>query len=291
MDVSAVINASEKTLEHLGLIKAGDRLNLVAFCKDGMEEQKNDKLSGENPKEDSSKTKRALLEAFLSRKSVKKNSRSVSALPSSQERKKRKERIKTKKIQLGWKHYKDEEERYVLVPFSKGGGSRFADVPLTMDRFELLQLCKNTFFPNGQSVYGKQDDMLIDLSNFKGEEIEDNIMINQATMPFNVGNYMEAYKIKSVRVYLQSKKAFVDNEENDDDLYKPTFSFNEEDVTPAVTRSESLLIGSSEDRYMIKEEQDKAYKLSLEADRKKEEQKHKERVQDARKARLPPCRT
>ena len=57
MDVSAVLSAPEGFLEQLGLSKAGDRLNLVAFCK----------TTNERP-EKSQEKKKALLEAFLSRK-------------------------------------------------------------------------------------------------------------------------------------------------------------------------------------------------------------------------------
>ena len=61
MVVSAVLSALEGFLEQLGLSKAGDRLNLVAFCK----------TTNERP-EKSQEKKKALLEAFLSRKKMKK---------------------------------------------------------------------------------------------------------------------------------------------------------------------------------------------------------------------------
>lgn len=61
MDVSAVLNASERILEQLGLTKAGDRLNLTAFCKSAQEH--NGKPG--KPQEDTTTKKKALLEAFL----------------------------------------------------------------------------------------------------------------------------------------------------------------------------------------------------------------------------------
>ena len=63
---------------------------------------------------------------------------------------KKREKIKTKKVQLGWKHFREEDNAYVLVPLAKGGGSRTVDVPITTSRFELYQTCKNLFFPDGQ---------------------------------------------------------------------------------------------------------------------------------------------
>lgn len=77
---------------------------------------------------------------------------------------------------------------YVLVPLSKGGSSRTVDVPVTITRFELYQTCKSLFFPDGQSVFGHADDMLLDLTNVKNEKIGDTIKI---------ANYKEAHKIKT----------------------------------------------------------------------------------------------
>ena len=63
MDVSAVLSAPEGFLEQLGLSKAGDRLNLVAYRK----------TTSEKP-ENSQNKKKTLLEAFHSRKKKWKNS-------------------------------------------------------------------------------------------------------------------------------------------------------------------------------------------------------------------------
>ena len=57
MDGPAVLSAPEGLLEQLGLSKAGDRLNLMAYCK----------TANEKPVKSQEK-KKALLEAFLSRK-------------------------------------------------------------------------------------------------------------------------------------------------------------------------------------------------------------------------------
>ena len=56
MDKSAIALASEAGLEELGLVRAGDRLNLISFCK------------SEAPVKDNADKRRALLETFLSSK-------------------------------------------------------------------------------------------------------------------------------------------------------------------------------------------------------------------------------
>ena len=59
MDAPAVLSAPEGLLEQLGLSKAGDRLNLVAYCK----------TTHEKPNE-SQQEKKALLEARSTHRSV-----------------------------------------------------------------------------------------------------------------------------------------------------------------------------------------------------------------------------
>ena len=278
MDAPAVLSAPEGLLEQLGLSKAGDRLNLMAYCKTSIEKP-----------EKSQEKKKALLEAFLSRKKMKKSNQ-TKELKSVE---KKKEKIRYKKVQLGWKHFREEDGAYVQVPLSKGGGSRTVDVPVTISRFKLYQMCKRLFFPDEQSLYGKADDMLMDLANFKDEKIGDTITVGaDCTRPFNIANYMEAHKIKTVRLYLRSKRLTIDS---DDDLDHSPFDIKE--VMPLVDLNEgSSLIGSSEDRKALKEEQDEALRVSLLTDEKRhddlerkiDDEKRKERLQRARMERVLP---
>lgn len=181
--------------------------------------------------------KKALLEAFLSRKKMKKSSQKTNECKTSQEKK---EKIKNKQVHLGWKHFREQDDTYVLVPLSKGGGSRKVDVPVTISRFELYQTCKSLFFLDGQSVFGHADDMLLDLTNFKDEKIGDTINVGgNCSVPFNNANYMEAHKIKTLRLYLRSKKISTDS---DDEL--ACSPFDTQDVMPLVgSNEESSLIG------------------------------------------------
>ena len=83
--------------------------------------------------------------------------------------------------------------------------------------------------------------MDLDLANFKDEKISDAITVGaDCTVPFNVANYMEAHKIKTVRLYLRSKLLTTDS---DDDLYHSPFDIKE--VMPPVdlenVRSTSVL--------------------------------------------------
>ena len=265
MDKSAIALASEAALEGLGLVRAGDQLNLISFCK------------SEAPVKDKA-DKRALVETFLSSKKDKFKTSSTLKGESSSHRKK--DNTKTKKVQLDWKHFQDSVDKYVLVPLSKGGGCRFVSVPQTMGKFELMKLCKETFFPDGLSHYGKERDLFMDLTNFQDGKIEHTIVVNKVELPFNIGNYMEAYKLRNLRLYLRTKNIFsIEDEEEDeeeDDL--PTYlqDYTKPDV-PETQSNNALLIGTSEERKKIAEEQHDEYCLILNADIAKEEQQHKKK--------------
>ncbi|CAB4019781.1 Hypothetical predicted protein [Paramuricea clavata] len=173
-------------------------------------------------------------------------------------------------VYLGWKHFKEQEKAYTLVPLVKGGGSRVIEMPLTSCKTDIYQTCKNFFFPDGNSIFGNEDDMLFSLTNFK------------------------ARKIRTVRLYLQSRK--IDGSDDDDDLLSSAFdhdlnqegsligphlerqslvSRNQEsslinstlDMQSLVSQNqESSLIGSTLERQSLASEQDKEYQKSLKVD-------------------------
>ena len=146
MDALAISNASDELLKEMGLSKAGDRLSLKGFCARHKDE-------GSSQLEGSKNRKRALLEAFLSRKkeSKKPNSKSKSSYSLIRESQKQ----KMKKVQLGWKHFKEQEQAYTLVPLIKGGGSRVVEMAVSSSKMDIFKTCKDLFFPGGNSIYFK----------------------------------------------------------------------------------------------------------------------------------------
>lgn len=169
----------------------------------------------------------------------------------------RKKSENLKKVQIGWKHFKEEEDAYVLVPLAKGGGSRQVDLPLSTSKWDLLKTCKSLFFPNGKTLFEKEEEMAFDLANFEGGKIEVVVNIGGKERLFNINNYIEAHKVKNVRIYLRSQKVLDYSSEDDNLLDMHTSS------------SSSSLIGSTEERAALKLEQDEAFNASLNADRQK----------------------
>ena len=152
MDISAVAHASDDFLLQLGLEQAGDRLSLKAFC--ARECETSDK-SGEG--KEFKEKKRTLLESSLRKKGKKpKTAGDISS---------KKAVEKSRKIELGWKHFKSHAQAFVFVPLAKGGGTRTISMPATSNRLDLIQEGKALFFPKGESIFGRVEDMSFSLAN------------------------------------------------------------------------------------------------------------------------------
>ena len=72
---------------------------------------------------------------------------------------------KSRKIELGWKHFESHAQGFVLVPLAKGGGTRTISMPATSNRLDLIQEGKALFFPKGESIFGRVEDMSFSLAN------------------------------------------------------------------------------------------------------------------------------
>ena len=253
MDISAIIIASDNLLEDLGLSKVGDRLSLRGFCTKEVERVH------EKEAEHTREQKRSYLEAFFLRKKVKKPPLQSSS-PSDIS-----EKSKSKKIQIGWKHFSEKEHKFVLVPLAKGGGSRMIDMPLSSNRWDVMKAAKELFFPDGESLYGNMEDMEFDLANFKDEAIHSSIRTQKGKVPFTLQSYIHTHKAKTVRIYIRSKvmEMTTDATENGCD------------------DNSSSLIGCTEEKRSILTEQNQAYEESLKIDRAK-----KQTREDARKEKL-----
>ena len=247
MDALAITNASDELLKEMGLSKAGDRLSLKGFCA-------HEKGESSSQLEGSKNRKRALLEAFLSRKkeSKKPSSKSKSSYSSIKEPQKQ----KMKKVQLGWKHFKEQEQSYTFVPLIKGGGSRVVEMAVSSTRMDIFNTCKDLFFPGGNSIFGNEDNMIFSLTNFKGEKVGDSIRVGREDKPFNLCNYMEVHKIKTIRLYLQSRKI----DDSDDDSYDGA---SHDLPSEFDLNQDSLLIGSTMEMQNLVNEQDKEFQESL----------------------------
>lgn len=283
MDVSAVVQASDDLLRQLGLEQAGDRLSLRAFCD---RESETGSKSGEG--KESKEKKRTLLESFLRKKS--KRPKPAGDLSS------KRAIEKSRRVQLGWKHYKGHAKGFVPVPLAKGGGTRTISMPTTSNRIDLIQEGKALFFPKGESMFGRVEDMTFTLANFRDEEVGLTIETENREIAFNLRNYIEAYKAKTVRLYLRSKR----NDADCEPLSADDARDSDDDLIPMWEPRDLALIGSSSERAALRQSQDAEYEDSQRKDnakrRTQEEALEKEMqslrrktdLREARMARVPP---
>ena len=218
---------------------------------------------------------------------------------------------KSRKITLGWMHYSSKEKRFVTVRLNNGGGTRRIDVPFDSTKQDLIAEGKKLFFPGGQSTYGKEEEMLFNLANFRAETVEENIQTDETTADFTIQRYIEKHKLTLVRLYLTSKPDAPD--EDDYDLMQSVFErsvpakpkakkkdkgkawrlnhvnlpvdADAQDLCFLPDSSDSFpqlesddmawldysLLGTSEERQQLMTEQQEELQQSIEVDRRKEE--------------------
>ena len=190
-------------------------------------------------------------------------------------------------------------------------------MPVEATKDAIIAECVRLFFPNGSSKFlGKATDMDFGLANFKTEVIKVSVIVAGSEVPFALLNYLETHKTCKVRLYLTTRRKPALPSEINRSVGKPAKSTHssddEDDLRPMlITESElehtwndTVLIGSSEERQMIKSEQDNAYVASLENDKKRREPiereimewERKESLRHARGLRVPkepnwPCIT
>ena len=130
---------------------------------------------------------------------------------------------KTRRISLGLMQYSKKRNKYVSVRYSKVGGTRLIDVPLSMTKEELIKEGKVLFFQNGVCPLGAESDMIFELVNFKGEVINTLKERNGGALPFTVQRYFESYKLSKVQLYIACRP-LVDDDSDDGELMTSPFS-------------------------------------------------------------------
>lgn len=149
---------------------------------------------------------------------------------------------------------------------AKGGGTRTISTPTTSNRIDLIQEGKELFFPKGESLFGRVEDMSFSLGNFKYEEVGLTIETGSREVAFNLRNYIETYKAKTVRLYLRSKRNNTDCEPLYADDACDSACDSDDDLIPMWEPTELALLGSSSERAALKQSQDEEYQDSRSKD-------------------------
>ena len=298
MDAVAISHASDYTLRGLGL-KTGDILSLKAFVTDSEVNQKNSM-----EKQEREKRKLELIEQLQSGQGNK-SSGTKRNVGSSQTRNVKQRSRTSKKVQVGWMHYNEDQQRYVAVRMSRGGGTRDINMSVQANIEMVLNTASSVFFPDGKSCFGNLDEMNCTVGNYKGDIISTLTDENGEVHDFSVRKYYDISKTNRARLYLMSrlkheiddvkcpsvvdkeaedKKERQDNDQividdedefSDSELLRSTL-FDNDEWLPDLEPSISSLIGSSTDRAHLIAEQDNAFQLSQAADLVKMQQANEE---------------
>ena len=199
MSISATAHATDKDLKDLGLLKNGDIISLKRYCQGLLEDEE---------QKEKRREKVALLEDILDKNKLKRKLEAPMS-DSMQLLKKRKkgkaaEKKARKKIQLGWLHYDEKQERFIAVRQTKGGGTWDVNFTLDTTADEIIETGKTLFYPGGFSCFGDVEEMEFSLANYK-QEIIDTIIVDNKVVPFTLQRYMYCTKLPKVRVYLAPK--------------------------------------------------------------------------------------
>lgn len=288
MDTEAVKVSKEKDLKELGL-KAGDAIALKAFA------------SSVGTEESTERKRKLLLDICqTSLNTAKKNRKSPSSALEASEKPK-----PTRNVQGGWMHYQSSKSKYTVVRLARGGGTRNISIQLHKTMSDILKIFRETFFPDGENIYGKLSNMVIDIGNFKGDRISDNSL--------TLADYIDQHKLSKVRLYIMTKTKQPVNdfdesasEQNSDDVVDDDefqqsifhysllpdlddmFTESAENSSRVDFENTSTLVGSSAERCALKEEQDKEYTESLAKDQLKAKVKTRQQnLRDGRALRVP----
>lgn len=211
MDFEAIVFASDKCLEDIGLETKGDILALKAFAQ--RQGNKQSDAEYEERKRHLIDELRKGRENRLTPKEKKQKTQNIPSATTTSNR------TKTRKITFGWMHWirSPTQSRFVSVRATKGGGSRKVDLPLCSTKDEIISEGKRLFFPDDLSPHGSAKEMVFDIANFKGEMISDSMTDDDQTVPFTLERYINKSRLVNVRIYLTSKPVEKEESSESDD--------------------------------------------------------------------------
>ncbi|KAJ7389503.1 hypothetical protein OS493_031156 [Desmophyllum pertusum] len=199
VDKAAVAVMCDQQLADLGIIAAGDRAKLRAFCQ-GKENVTKDEKRAE--------MKRKLTDILEASKSRSLSQKSVNTA-TGVSRKSVKTPASGKKTTL----------KFELRPEgpSREGECATLDISRKASANDCLFELKNTFFPNGKSLVGNADDMEFVLADFQLQKIS-------MSADFSPERYKAENRLQSPRLFLFSRDKGLSSEESDnEDLMKSPF--------------------------------------------------------------------
>ena len=197
-------------------------------------------------------------------------------------------------VQLRWYNYDKKKRKHIQVRESGGGGIRAVSLNRSITYDDILERCKNYFFPNGRSnIKGRLSKYTYYLADFSMAKLENIIELHNETKPLTLQTYIDKHSPKVVKFFFMTQtlsatqevlKLAQDSLNNisDDDFELPAVIFRRpednslENINNQQSGSANLLPSTStptqthSENQEIRDEQDRAFSMSLASDRKKE---------------------
>ena len=242
--------ATDSQLKHeVGIKELGVRLSLKEFCASQI---------GTNINNQREQKKQKLISELLEGK---KDKAKLSSKTKKNESRKAQTKISTHNISMGWIH------NGVRVGLEKGGGTREMKASVTFSYKDMMEVGEKWFFPDGNSSMGPKHKMNLGLADFQRKTL----LKTAGDVEFTLGDYCTKNGFKSrVRFYFTSEKKeiSISYSSDEDDLIAPW-----SETLAGETSTTSSLMGTTQERSKVQEEQDKAYFDSLATDSRKVEER------------------
>ncbi|XP_048010925.1 uncharacterized protein LOC125244747 isoform X2 [Megalobrama amblycephala] len=103
-----------------------------------------------------------------------------------------------RKIEIGWMHFR--EGKFTQVRSKRGGGTRKVTVSKDWRKKDILEKATKLFFPDVKCFSRSFTDFVVDVSDFQGQTIDDQI---------TVGELYELTKLSMLRLYFTTKEKVI----------------------------------------------------------------------------------
>ena len=104
---------------------------------------------------------------------------------------------KTKRIELGWMNYSEDDGEFKQVRSAKGGGTRHVSIERHTKVGEIKTIAESLFFPEAKSKYFELKSLHSDMRDIRHRLIDEECTIEEL---------YEEIKVKLLRLYLCTRK-------------------------------------------------------------------------------------
>lgn len=156
--------------------------------------------------------KQSLIERLKQKINNGKTRNDTASSSSSTQQQVRKVKKNTRIIEIGWLYMSKTDKKYKQIRARNGGGTRRVTIDKNSKCLEVLELAKDLFFPNGESVKGKITSFETELVDYKSHKFDNDMTVQEM---------YELAALPTLRFYLATCKL---TDESDNEIVDTTHS-------------------------------------------------------------------